>query len=218
MTAVIAIDPERFERLPLLKHGSHKANDEAMCVMEAVAWVTHKEWSDQPPCVCPVIGAFMRAWNDGLPNDEERTALLKPLIPKLINTKGSEALANRRAAMAADWLVRAQTVAWLRLAKLDAQADALASLPEITDFAKCPPMMPALEAARKGAAAAGAAAWAAAGDAAWAAARAAARDAVRDAAWAAARDALAPTMLALQHSALKLVERMIAAKDAGRAS
>jgi hypothetical protein len=209
----IAIDPERFEKLPPLRHGSHTANDTDMCVMEAVAWVTHKEWSDHPPCVCPVISAFMRSWNDGLPNDDERTALLKPLIPKLINTRGSAALEQHRATMAADWLVREHTVAWLRLAKLDAAADALATLPEITDFANCPPLMPALKAARESAAAwaaardaARAAAWDAAWAAAWDAARAAAWDAARAAAW----DALASTRLALQKSAAGLVERMCA--------
>ncbi len=73
-------------------------------------------------------------------------------------------------------------------------------------------------------AAAGAAAWAAAWDAAWAAARAAARDTAGAAAWAAARDAaraaaraaagdaLAPTVLQLQESALRLVRRMVAVK------
>jgi hypothetical protein len=57
--------------------------------------------------------------------------------------------------------------------------------------------------------AAGDAAWAAAGDAAWAAAGAAAGaaawDAARDAAW----DSLAPTVAALQASALDLLDRMI---------
>ena len=119
---IIVIDPERFERLTVLRHGSHAENDKEMCVMEAVAWVTHQEWSDSPPCVCPVLGAFMRVWNDGLPNDAERTRLLKPLIPDLIKTKGSEALEARRATMATEWLVRVHAPAWLGLAKLDKQA------------------------------------------------------------------------------------------------
>ena len=61
--------------------------------------------------------------------------------------------------MAADWLIRVHTPAWLRLAKLNEQADLLASLPEITDFKNCPSLMPALTAVRKDADAAGAAAW-----------------------------------------------------------
>lgn len=204
MNAVV--DADRLARLPLLSSGSHAPNDgTAMCVMESVAWVARKAWTDSPPCVCPVLGAFMRSWNDCLPDDETRTRLLAPLILKLINTRGSAALEQRRATMAADWLIRTHTVAWLRLAKLNTQADALAALPEITDFAQCPSLMPTLEAVRRDSDAAGAAAGAAARAAAWAAARAAA--------WDAAGAALKPTTEALQTSALALVERMIDATE-----
>jgi hypothetical protein len=212
----IAIDQERLAGITQLHLGGHAPDDGQMCVMEAVAFVTHKDWTDHPPCVCPVLGAFLRSWNDGLP-DDERTALLLPFIPRLINTRGSKELEQRRATMAADWLIRTHTAAWLRLARLDKQADLLAALPEITDFAQYPSLMPTLTAVRADAdaawaaaraaagaaawaaaraaawaaarAAAGAAAWAAAGAAAWAAAWDAARAAAWAAAWAAARDA-----------------------------
>jgi hypothetical protein len=233
MTTIIAIDEDRLAKITKLHFGKHAAGSDEMCIMEAIAYVTHKKWSDHPPCVCPVLGAFMRTWNDGISDDDERTVLLKPFIPRLINTRGSNALEQRRATMAADWLIRTHTVAWLRLAKLDKQADILAALPEITDFAQCPSLMPTLMAIRDDADAAWAAAWdaardaardaawAAARDAAWDAARDAARDAAwaaaRDAAWAAARDAardaawdaLKQTKLELQASAVQLVERMI---------
>jgi hypothetical protein len=181
---------ERLAHFGPLKSGWHEPNGEA-CVMEAVAFVAGEPWSDHPECVCPVLGAFMRAWNDGLPDDAARDELLRPLIPRLIGTRGSPAVERLRATMAADWLIRTHAVAWLRLAKLDAAADGLAMLPEITDFAACPSLMPALNAARSDADAA----------------RAAARAAAWDAAW----DALAPTRLELQKSALALVERMIEA-------
>jgi hypothetical protein len=183
---------DMINTLPPLTEGNHASIEEGACVMELVSWVAGEPWSDHPECVCPVIAAFLRAWNDGLP-DGERDTLLRPLIPLVMNTRATTAIERRRALMAADWLVREHTPAWLRLAKLDAHADALAALPEITDMAQCPSLMPILEAARTDAAAAWAAAWAAAGDAArdaaWAAAWAAARDAAWAAAWAAARDA-----------------------------
>ena len=183
------IDPVRLERAmsaTLLKGAHDKPNGEFQaCVMEAVAFVAGEPWSDHPKCASPVIGAFMRVWNDGL-NEDDRNRLLKPLIVKLVGTRGSKALENRRATMAADWFIRVQTPAWLRLAKLDKHADLLASMPEITDFSKAPSLMPALTAERTDAYAA----WAAAVDA--------------------AGDALRPTVEALQASALELVERMIA--------
>ena len=230
-----AIIPERLARLPdiTLKSGNSAENEARMCVMEAVAYVAGEPWSDHPKCACPVITAFMVSWNDGLPSDAERNRLLAPLIPRLVGTR-NKALEERRSLMAADWLVREHTPAWLRLAGLTTQADALTNLPEITSMAQVPSIRGPLEAARKDADAAGdaarAAAWdaawaaagdaarAAAGDAAWDAAWAAAWDAARAAAWAAvwdaARDALAETTATLQQSALRLVERMIAAEPA----
>ena len=83
----------------------------------------------------------------GCPTTQSAHRLLLPLIPKLVGTRGSKALESRRATMAADWLVRMHTPAWLRLAGLTAQADALANFPEITDFAQTPSIMGPLTAA-----------------------------------------------------------------------
>jgi hypothetical protein len=195
------IDPERLAKVTTLDRNSHSSFEDGVCAMEAASYIAGEPWSDHPNCVCPVIGAFMRSWNDDLP-DDERTVLLLPLVPRTVGTRGSDALANRRATMAADWMVRVHTPAWLRLAGLTAQADALANLPEITDFAATPSLRGPLEAAKRDAAAARAAAWAAAWDAAC--------DAACDAAWA----ALAPTRRELQQSAVALVERMIDLTDA----
>ena len=192
---------ERWEKVQglSLKAGSHSPNS-TFCVMEAVAFVAGEKWSDSPECVCPVISSFLRAWNDALPTDEERDRLLKPLIPKILNTR-NKALEHRRSLMAADWLVRVNTPAWLRFAGLNDQAKLLEDLPEITSMAQVPSIRGPIEAVRKDAAAARAAAWdaaraaardaarAAAWDAAWDAARAAAWDAAWDAARAAARAA-----------------------------
>src|SRR5579862_8807733 len=177
-----AIDTERLAQVTKLSKGNHKPpNGEfEACVMEATSWVAGEPWSDHPKCTCPVITAFMVAWNDALP-DSERHILL-PLIPHLIGTKASKALQNRRATMAADWFVRVHTPAWLRLAGLTEHADALANFPEITDFAKTPSLMPVLEAAKTN----GAAAWDAAGAAAEAAAGAAAGAVAGAVAWAVA--------------------------------
>ena len=217
MTSSPAADlTERLAQIPRLSDGAHDEASGEMCVMEAVAFIAGEPWSDSPQCASPVIAEFMRSWNDALP-DDERDALLRPLIPHLIGTRADDATEHRRALMAADWLVRVNTPAWLRLAGLTAQADALTSLPEITDMTQVPSIRPTIEAARLDAdaaraaaraaardaaraavwaavwaaawAAAGAAAWAAARDAVWDAARAAAWAAARAAAWAAARDA-----------------------------
>ena len=85
----IEIDQERLASVTALYSGSHDPDpDGQMCAMEAVAFVAGEPWSDHPQCASPVLGAFMRAWNDGLP-DAERTALLLPLVPRLVGTRAS---------------------------------------------------------------------------------------------------------------------------------
>jgi hypothetical protein len=165
-----------------LKAGSHDDLQHGMCVMEAVAYVAGEPWSYEPQCACPVITAFMVAWNDGLPSDAKRDRLLKPLVPLIVGTRSTPAVEQRRAVMAADWLIRVYTPAWLQAAKLKTQAAALQALPEITDFAQCQSLVPTLNAVKDDAAAARDAALPAARDAAWDEAW----DAARDAAWAAA--------------------------------
>ena len=207
---------EEFGRLRL-ENGSHQGPDEGVCLMEAVAWLAREPHSDEPKCVCPVLGAFGRDLNDRL--DVERRGRLKPLIPALVGT-ASDGQAEARGFMAMDWIVRTYTPAWLRLARLDTDAEGLESLPEIVNMETLDAARGRLGAVRRSDAA-WAAAWAAAGDATRAAARDAARDAAWDAAWDAARAvagdaawdaawaALEPTKLALQDSAVLLFRRMV---------
>lgn len=227
------IDETRLATVTVLDRGCHLPG-EHMCVMEAVAYVASEPWSDTPECVSPVIGAFMRTWNEDLPN-AERTGLLLPLIPKLVGTRGTASLEERRSLMAADWLVRVHTPAWLRLAKLDAQAEALERLPEITSLAQVSGIRSQIEALRSDAASAVAAVavssakattGAAARDAAWAAWQTAGvvSQSDRDTAWAvwdiagnAARASpgytVSETKARLQQSAAQLVIRMAEARD-----
>jgi hypothetical protein len=166
-----------------LTSGGHDPDDGAMCTMEAVAYIAGEPWSDHPQCASPVIGAFLRTWNDDS-GDEQRQEL-KRYIPRLVNSRGTDAQESERSWMALDWLVRVNTPTWLRLAGLTVQADILASLKPL-DVDNCPSILPALEAVRSDAAAAEDAVWVAA----WASARAAARDAAWAAVWVAAEDAV----------------------------
>lgn len=231
------IIPERLAQIGHLKKGSHGPSSHEMCAMEAVAYVAGEPWSAAPKCACPVITAFMVTWNDSLPNDAERDRLLKGLILEIVGTRSTKSVEMRRATLAADWLIRTHTPAWLRRAKLETQAALLESLPEITDFAQCSVLMNVLHAVRIDAnsakvAAGGAAvgdAVVTAGDAAWEAARVSAKVAVGDAAWdvawvaarvaaevaakVAAVEALKSTTSQLQISAVALIRKMIAVKE-----
>jgi hypothetical protein len=166
-----------------LRSGSHGSVEEGMCAMEAVAFVAGEAHTDTPACACPVIAAFMRSWNDGLPDDARRDLYLKRFIPRLVGSRDSLAVAERRSYLALDWFIRVYTPAWLDLVEATKpHASALRALGEIVNMASAKAAEPVVHAAR-------AAAWAAAGAAAWAAARDAARAAAEDAAWDAARAA-----------------------------
>lgn len=96
---------------------------------------------------CPVITTFLENWTYAL-SESDWDALIKPLVGKLDGTKSLPAIEGKRAAMAADWMIRGCLPAWLRLASLTGQADSLESLPEITSFAVFPSLVPIVEAIR----------------------------------------------------------------------
>ena len=170
-----------------LASGAHDRRTDGVCVMEAVAWWAGEDHSDRPECVSRVIGAFLRSWNDALPDGDRQQ--LRRWIPEVVGTNAGPAVDAELSWIALDWLVRVHTPAWLRLAGLIEQAALLTDMAEITP-ATCPSILPTLTAVCSDArAAAGDAAGDAARDAAWAAAWAAAQDAARDAAGDAAWDA-----------------------------
>jgi hypothetical protein len=180
----------RISSLPI-KHGAHEPpkGEFQGCVMELVSFVAGEPWSDTPQCVCPVIGQFMRTWNDSLPDDESRTRLLKPLIPKILNTRSTPEIELARVMLCVDWVCREFTPAWLDMVPaLKPHADTLRELRPVQSWDDLDAILSPLRNAQ--------------GDA----------NAARAAARAAARDALKPTMKQLQLSAVALVERMAALK------
>lgn len=179
----------------VLYPGAHDELSGRMCVMEAVAFVAGEPWSDKPECVCPVIAAFLRSWGEGIKNDAERTRLLAPLIPKVINTRSTPEVERARVILCIDWLCRDFLPAWLEMVPaLRPHADALRAFTPVQSWDD----LDAIHVPLRGTQQSSAAAWYAA----LAAALAAAMDAVRD--------TLKPTQEKLQQSAIALVERMIA--------
>jgi hypothetical protein len=159
-------------------------------------------FNDDHPSISRVVRGMAIGLND-IPDAawggaEGRTAALDRFSVAILGTKTTDADEETRAWLATDWLIRVQTPAWLRLAGLTADAQALEGLARVVDAATARAAQPLLATARRKS------------DAAWAAAR----DAARDAAWAAARDAagdaLAPTAATLRTTAIELLDAMVA--------
>ena len=178
----------------VLSSGAHAPPNGAFeaCVMELSSYLAGEPWSDHPACVSPVLGEFLRSWNDSLDNKTRQK--LKPYAARVIGTSG-DGKDDQRAWMAVDWLARIYLPVWLDTAGLSDHAAAVRALIALDGAGAAKVAQPTLDAA---------------GAAAWHAARYAAGAAARYAAGAAAGEALKPAVLTLQHSAFELLDRMLA--------
>ena len=236
----LIIDPARLPEITLTA-GSHRTRDEGLCLMEAVAFLAGEKHTDQPKCVSPVLAAMWRGLNDCLPTPRRQELLaLIPSLPGTADDGHDEARSYMALDwLIRTWLptwldlvpaCREDAARVRDLGRIVDQVSAERAGPVVREAGKTSAAAWAAAGAAAGAvawavawaaagAAAGAVAWAAARDAAGAAARgaagAAARDAAGDAAGAAAgaaaRDVLAPTVEALQESAVTLYAEMITA-------
>jgi hypothetical protein len=122
----------RLEQFPV-RRGAHDRRSDGMCTMEMVAWLAGEDHSDEPQCACPVIAAYVRALNDGMPTDASRNRLLRPLVPDLVGTRGSAADERRRGFQVADAMVRTFVPHLLDKRQRRDEAAALRALPAVVD-------------------------------------------------------------------------------------
>jgi hypothetical protein len=70
--------------VPYLTSGKGSTPAQGGCIMQVVDWVARNGWTDNPPCVHPLLRGVAIAVNDSV-MDEQRQRLLD-MIPRLINT------------------------------------------------------------------------------------------------------------------------------------
>ncbi|MBV8957023.1 MAG: hypothetical protein JO153_14030 [Solirubrobacterales bacterium] len=78
-----------------LARGRHPSPRFGACVMELASMLADERFSDRPASVSPVIGAFLRTYNDGI--DDERRQDLYPLASLIVGTAGSRRVERERA-------------------------------------------------------------------------------------------------------------------------
>ena len=83
-----------------LSRGRHHSPDEGACVMELASMLAHEPFSDHPRSVCPVIGEFLRTYNDCV--DEERRQDLYPYASAAVGTRQGRAAEQLRARLCAE--------------------------------------------------------------------------------------------------------------------
>src|SRR6185503_20276775 len=74
---------------PRLEFGSHASPDDGVCVVELASLISGEDFSDRPDCVCEVIAAYLRSWNDRLGHRERQR--LSPYADRVVGTRADRA-------------------------------------------------------------------------------------------------------------------------------
>lgn len=84
-----------------LEPGAHDSPEQGVCVMEMASLIAHEKFSDHPECVCGVIAAFLRNWNDRLSySDRQRLA---PYAKRVVGTRAGRQITRQRRDACLTW-------------------------------------------------------------------------------------------------------------------
>jgi hypothetical protein len=84
-----------------LSKGKHASPDDGACVMELSSMLAGEPFSDHPASSCPVIGSFLRAYNDSI--DDRRRQDLYAFAARVVGSRGGINVQRQRAEFLADW-------------------------------------------------------------------------------------------------------------------
>jgi hypothetical protein len=114
-----------------LSKGKHASPEDGACVMELASMLAGEPFSDHPAAVCPVIGSFLRAYNDSI--DDGRRQDLYAYASQVVGSRAPISVQRRRAERLAEWAFEMQRRQWtsrylplarLRMANLRRQPSA----------------------------------------------------------------------------------------------
>jgi hypothetical protein len=114
-----------------LSKGKHASPEDGACVMELASMLAGEPFSDHPAAVCPVIGSFLRAYNDSI--DDDRRQDLYGYAARVVGSRAAISVQRDRAERLADWAFEMQRRQWtsrylplarLRMASLRRQPSA----------------------------------------------------------------------------------------------
>src|SRR5438874_6352746 len=111
--------PPTHQTIKLTK-GKHSSPDDGACVMELASMLSGEPFTDHPASVCPVIGSFLRAYNDSIDDDHRQD--LYAYASKVVGTRGSLSIQRQRVERLTEWAIemhgRHWTSRYLPLARL----------------------------------------------------------------------------------------------------
>jgi hypothetical protein len=84
-----------------LSRGKHQSPEHGACVMELASVLAGGPFTDHPRCACPIIGAFLRSYNDWV--DDRRRQDLYSYAAKVVGSRASADVQSERAQRLIDW-------------------------------------------------------------------------------------------------------------------
>jgi hypothetical protein len=87
-----------------LEPGNHVTPEEGMCVLELASVLAGEKFGAFPRSVCPVIGSFLRCYNDEV-DDRHRKDLIR-CASVVVGTRATRRVERRRARACRRWVVQ----------------------------------------------------------------------------------------------------------------
>jgi hypothetical protein len=84
-----------------LEPGAHRSPRDGLCLLELTSLVAEERFSDRPQCVCVVIAAFLRDWNDRSAHAHRQR--LRPYARRVIGSKAGRGVTHRRRDVCLIW-------------------------------------------------------------------------------------------------------------------
>jgi hypothetical protein len=81
--------------------------------MELASMLAGEQFSDHPASVCPVIGSFLRAYNDSV--DDSRRQDLYAYASRVVGTRASAEVQQARAERLLEWAAQLRQRRWTRV-------------------------------------------------------------------------------------------------------
>ena len=106
------MSPVNYQTIKLSK-GKHTSPEDGACVMELASMLAGEQFSDHPASVCPVIGSFLRAYNDSV--DDSRRQDLYAYASRVVGTRASAEVQRARAERLLEWAAALRQRRWTRV-------------------------------------------------------------------------------------------------------
>ncbi len=94
------MSPVSYQTIKLSK-GKHASPEDGACVMELASMLGGEPFTDHPATVCPVIGSFLRSYNDAI--DEHRRQSLYEYASRVVGSRAGQRVQEARADRLAEW-------------------------------------------------------------------------------------------------------------------